>query len=659
MNRHVRWIAVLTILSLMSACLMMRRSVFVSRENEFRRAAAVRTRWIGLAQTGSCPAAAPASGWSERPLFPMKGLARGLQKSARDAGLDRFCVYEYHGAAVRPELPREIARQLRPGAEPDRVAMASSAISSLEEITWVPFFQRFADGVQILKTLPATSAPGDVRLAVLDSQPYGENVPGKPGRSEHGYALTHIAGRLACPQGEGSCAVQIAPRLALPVVKFDAVQGREETDETNGGFHGTYAALTKALWDEITSPKRPSHLVLNLSLGWDGEKFGGWENDPAKMTPDVQAVYKLLEFAAGQKVLVIAAAGNELSGPSPTGRPLLPAGWESRLRPGTREPLVYAVSGVDGQDHPLVNTRAQGEAPRVAYADHVVVPDFYAPDRPTATLTGTSVAAAVVSTTAALVWSQHPGMTPVEVMQQLDQSAAPLGRRPDFASASDPLAESVRRISVCRALSPAPCEPSPFPPPPLEEALSPFQAEKTMSGTSLLMAFANDTKKHPNLLDQPWVGPQPGADPCPSCAVTGPPDRLSAALRLPASLGGTAAVAQAAFKSSVGSATLTAEPDYKLRVEIPSTWAAGKLQDATLEIFAFNSRGRKKLLTGYSLATPLTPGATLERGVKADTPIQARLVFTLAPPKGAPPEMGPMSVDSPLFVEYRPPSPIY
>lgn len=662
MKRHVRWIIVLAILSLMSACFMMRRSMSGNPENEFRQAAAVRTRWIGLARTASCPAPAPASGWTERPLFPLKGLARDLETSARDAGLDRFCVYEYHGTAARPELPREIVEKLLPGAEPDRVAMAGSAAPvSLENITWVPFYQRFAEGVQILKTLPA-GAPAVVRLAVLDSQPNGEEVPRRSGRSEHGYTLTHIAGRLACPGGEGSCAIQIASRLALPVVQFDAVHGREVTDETlgdetlggetrRGGFHGTYASLTKALWDEITSPSRPPHLVLNLSLGWDGEKLGGWEKDLADMTPDVQAVYRVLAFAASQDVLVIAAAGNELSGPHPNGLPLLPAGWESRARPGEK-PLVYAVSGVDGEDHPLVNTRSHGEAPRAAYADHAVVPDFYAPGKATATLTGTSVAAAVVSTTAALVWNQHPGMTPADVMQQLDRSAAPLGRRPDFASASDPLARSVRRISVCRALSPAPCDPSPLPPPPLEDALSPFRADKTMSGTSLLASLGGG--KNPNLLDQPWVGPQPGADPCPSCAVTGPPDRAIAALQLPAPPGGMAAIAQASFKSFSDPAPVPPEPTYKLRVEIPRRWAAGNLLGATLEIFDFDSRGRKQLRTNFSLGTSLGQGETLEGEIKTGTPIQARLIFVLAPPAGSPPRTPPLSVDSPLFVEYRP-----
>jgi Subtilase family len=648
MKRHVRWIAVLAILSL-SACSLMPPRPVSDPEKDPSQAAAVKTRWIGLAKTGSCPLPSRGSGWIGRPLFPLEGLREAVRKSALQAGLDRFCVYEYGGFAADPELPPEIVERLSRGVEPDRVAMAGSAALSLEEITWRAFRRRFDEGVQIPipANLPAAITPA-VRLAVLDTQPDREDVPESPGWSEHGYSLEHMAAHLAC-RGVGDCTVQIASRLALPVVKFDAVHGREQTDVNNGGFHGTYASLVKALWDEVTAPGRPPHLVLNLSLGWDGEKLGGWQ-DPKDMTPDVQAVYRVLEFAADQGVLVIAAAGNELSGPNPTTRPLLPGGWESLAQPGGK-PLVYAVSGLDGGRHPLVNTRAHGEAPRAAYADHAVVPDFYDPKRPTATLTGSSVAAVVVSTAAALVWSQHPAMTPAEVMAHLDQSADPLGRRPDFASASDPLARTVRRISVCKALSPAPaaCDSAESKLKSMESVLSPFQA-KALSAGSLVVSPVGP--RNPNLLDQPWIGPQPGADPCPSCAVTGPPDRTVAALPLASPPAG---VAQAAFRSSPGE--LPPPPVYNLRLEIPSSWAAGALQSATLEIFGFDANGRRgKLLFGRQRTVTMQHGETLKvEGISAGTPIQARLVFVLAPPAGSPPGTSPLSVDSPLFVEYEAP----
>jgi hypothetical protein len=172
-----------------------------------------------------------------------------------------------------------------------------------------------------------------------------------------------------------------------------------------------------------------------------------------------------------------------------------------------------------------------------------------------------------------------------------------------------------------------------------------------MNGVS--SSFGLSTQKFSNLLDQPWVGPQPGADPCPSCAVTGPPDR-AAALQLAASPGGAAAIARASFKSSASSASPTPEPTYNLRIEIPGQWKGGDLLGATLEIFNFDSKGRKQIRDRYSLGTSLRSGETLEGEFKTGTPIQARLIFTLAPPKDSPSGTGLMLVDSPLFVEYRP-----
>lgn len=658
MKPHARWIAVLLAILSLSACYLGIR-IFLPLPrplpgpvpvNPAREAAAVKTRWIGMTtpEGRSCPVPKPESRWTGGPLFSLQGVETDLEATAHQAGLDRFCSYDYHGSAPNPELPPEVSARLV-NAVHDEVGMASMAgPDPLATMTRDPFYQRFSYHVQAPEGLPA-AAGSPVRLAVLDTQPDGEGVPHITGSSDHGYTLLHMAGDLACMPG-APCAVRIVSRLAMPVVKFDAVQGKEIIDPAKGGFRGTFADLSKALWNEIKQRRGPDHLVLSLSLGWDGEKLGGWEQSPAAMTPDVQAVYRVLEVAANRSILVIAAAGNELSGFQATEKPLLPAGWESRARPGKDTPLVYAVSGTDGRGHPLVSTRTHGEAARVAYADHAVVPDFYNPKQHTATLTGTSVAAAVVSTVAARVWSEHPGLTPAAVMDLLAQSGDDLGRKPDFAFPSGPVSASVHRISLCKALN-QPC--TLVAPPPLEPELSAFQPQQTLGalgGTSASLALT--TQKLHNLLDQPWVGPQPGVDPCPNCAVTGPPD--TAKLALPT---GTGDVALAAFRSGANvTAPLSAAAN--LRIEIPSAWAAGTLRGATLEVFDIDSQGRKQPRTGCSLATSFIQGSTLEvsnpclGAVSADT--QARLSFVLAPPPGSPPGTAALIVDSPLFVEYRP-----
>jgi hypothetical protein len=504
----------------LSACSTLPRPVVFDHDNAVRRQAEVRTRWVGVTRfwTRTCPAPHTASGWTVRPLVPMNRLVPALARSVRKAKLNRFCVYEYKGEppVTRLTLPREISARLR-SVEPDRIAL--SGMSTLQETTSEPFSKLFFDQVQRL-TGPTIAGTSRVRLAFLDTQPTGEGIPQPPDpdapeRSRHGYTLEHIAGTLACKDASTPCTVQVASRLALPVVGFDPETGQEVRDTTFGGYRGTFVDLNTAILDEIgdwlEDPNRPPHLVLNLSAGWDGEKLGGWDEDLKELTPDPWVIYGTLKAAADQGVLVIAAAGNELSGPTPTGQPLLPAGWEKpALRSGgawvwkndLATPFIYAASGVDGRDHPLVNTRKHGEAPRVAYADHVVVPDLNDPNTPptqyTATLTGTSVAAAVVSTSAALIWSYQPGLTPAGVMELLNESGVTLPRKHDF-SVSANVAQDVQRITLCRAvakargLSPDDC--AAVSPSALD--LSAFQAKNGQVALNLITPI--QTPQHPDV----------------------------------------------------------------------------------------------------------------------------------------------------------------
>jgi Subtilase family len=674
MRRHEQWIVTCAVLWL-SACSTLPRPVGPDN-NQARREASVRTRWVGVTRlwTGSCPVPRTA-GWTVRPLFPLNGLERGLGRSARKAKLNRFCVYEYKGSAPASgqlALPPEISARLR-SFEPDRVGV--SGMGSLEATTSAPFYQRFFEQVQIPADLPVENT-SHVRLAFLDTQPTGEGIPHPappeaPQRSLHGYTLTHIAGHLAgplaCRSPESLCAVEVASRLALPLVSFNPVAGQEQRDETFGGFRGTFADLSQALWAEITHWNemppglRPPHLVLNLSAGWDGEKLGGWEEDEADMTPDVQGVYRALKAAADQNILVIAAAGNERGGPNPTGQPLLPGGWEKPLRlsklqewgwKSLDKPLVYAASGIDGWGRPLVNTRKNGEAPRVAYADHVVVPDFYEPERYTATLTGTSVAATVVSTIAAVVWSYRPELTPTQVMETLSLSGEALStRKNDFSVPSVSPLPNVQRITLCRALSQA-WSTSETQRPSLDCAAEAPEVDlESFTATqvgSIEISFPFPATGHPDLRDGPWIGPQPAMDPCPSCAVD--PDGRFAFLAPPPSE--IAVVANASLRSYEN--TMLPDPYYRLLIEISDDWPAGVLREATLELFGFDpTTGRKKLLSGWSIVTsPLESGSTLE--VTFDDPgepFQAALSFVLDPPEGAPEGTPSLSVVSPLFVD--------
>lgn len=709
MRRHYRWIASSALLCLSACCMTPRPRV---------PAAVVKTRWIGVTKPWirECPASDLASGWKVRPLFPLPEKSKELQRSARQAGLTRFCVVEYTGTEEDPKLPRRLTLRLS-RAEHDSIALTTSA-EVLKGMTAEPFFQRFAAHVGRPESFHLADAPGQrVRLAFLDTQPTGVGIPSRPGegqpplKSDHGYSLTQIAGYLEGLEPEDFATDRRIPSIttraaadpgALQVTSQLALRGpepepervlpdgvrKEELDPSlesgAGGVVGSFNSLNSAIWNEVTdwqenlgTPGKPQHLVLNLSIGWDGEKFGGWEK-VSKMTPTIQAVYTALKFAADQGALVIAAAGNDRPCPKPTQQPLLPAGWQSLglKHHHPSPPFVYAVSGVDGRDRPLVNTRIKGEAPLVAYGDHVVVPDLHDGDLYTATLTGTSVASAVVSTVAALVWSHRSDLTPAELMQLLADSGQPLGRKPDFPA---PTSQHVRRISLCPALVAA-CPECAGPcgsyhasvPASIEDTLVAFPAEHTMDGATLTQRLAEDrcrlrpiffapprepvhpcpAEKLPNLVDQPWVGTQPGVDPCPNCTVTRvPPIPPDAELLSPSSFGMLAAAPESFLERSE---YLSSKPTYKMRIEIPEAFVAFDLQGATLEVSGFNANGRKQPMGGCSIGNLLRHGNSLEVTdlcfANPDDPFQAVLTFTLAP-TGPSAGTETYSIQSPLFVE--------
>ena len=688
MKRYGQWIITCAVLWL-SACSTLPSPV--GPDTEERRQAAVQTRWIGVPKiwTGNCPAS-PSSDWSVSPLIP-KGLRPSLASSVQKAGLDRFCVYKYEGTdpisrALKP--PRKILAQLR-SVEPDRLALSSMA--SLQETVSPQFSKRFFEQVQSLTSLPV-GATGRVRLVFLDTHPTGDGIPAGAPKSRHGYTLGHIAGRLANHQACAlNCTVEVASRLALPVVRFNPETGEElERNNATGGVRGTFTDLALAIVNEIDhwqdlnsalSSESQLRLVLNLSVGWDGEKFGGWGKEDLALALALDnekkyknevtgpsAVYRALKVAAEQGVLVVAAAGNERGGPNPTGLPLLPGGWEKPYRFSTEteewgwenigDPLIYAASGVDGFGHQLVTTRWRGEAPRVTYADHVTVPTLFSRNGETytATLTGTSVASAVISTIAAIVWSYQPDLAPKQVMSILDQSGTnPLGgtssgRPHDFAAPQN--SQRVRRITLCQALAKVWSRPAQQQSPVLTSRAptcgdvqtpapidaSAFDPSPTVDLGRSLPPLPLPFRPHRDSQDQSLPGPQPGVNPCPNCVVE-PPNHLTLSNQ----------IAFVANRPSNLYQSLLSTKSYTLLVELPSP-EEGILKGATLEIFKVDDSGKRTgPPSGKSFSLPA--GNTLK--VTFPDPgghFQAALTFTLAPDANTRPESY-LSVVNPLFVD--------
>ena len=507
-------------------------------------------RWIGIrsAQEALCP---DIPGWTAKPLFaPPPPAAR--ERAARTeygkdpaatptptptpspaptpsqetlAQLQRFCVYETDERPGRLPFPPTANGKLV------RVDQDCAGVSISGNTEWVPSSDRFFE--QAGKPAAALDIRNQrgVRLAFLDTQPTSEHVPPKrpveEWASEHGYTLAHMARNLICsPEDSEVCAAMITTRLALPIQQFDSRSRRgTKIIPEEGGQIGTQSDLARAIREEVDdwledlgNQGAPQHLVLNLSVGWDGELFGGLrEEQIAEMRAGSQAVYWALRYARDLDVLVLAAAGNACKGRSEG--PLLPAAWEEEA-PGdeacgghpAQGPLVYAVGGVDERGIALANARLRAMPPRAAYGREGVVPAL-TPGHSTNMYTGTSVATAVVSSIAAIVWDTLPDRSSHQIMDLLEQSGENLSAvRASFwrgagtaGSGSEP---PVSRISLCTALQKA-CKETGALNCPLRSSCEAWQPDMSVARVALVPPSLRTC--------HPWVHTQPPEEPCPVC----------------------------------------------------------------------------------------------------------------------------------------------
>jgi hypothetical protein len=201
---------------------------------------------------------------------------------------------------------------------------------------------------------------------------------------------------------------------------------------------------------------------------------------------------------------------------------------------GSYAPLVYAVGGLDGNDAATFLTRTGGQPRLAAYSENATASEDAVPtlDRRAAVLTGTSVASAVTSAAAALVWSQNPARTATEVMD-IVFAAGPqvMGIMPDLCLKGMSCKE-VHRLDLCAAVATAAaCPPGTTPCPVVQCAAPPPRGVPswtpaewttvTSHVTHMSPIFARtvgpvvspDTL-YPTNAGQPFVGPQPGGSGC-------------------------------------------------------------------------------------------------------------------------------------------------
>lgn len=476
-------------------------------------------RWIG-----SVAPCASVGNWNASSLFP--GAAPPL---------DQFCVYDW--TAMLPPTPIEIAAlPVLTGAgelaEDCPVVVPYSYDTLLGEELRAGL-KAHVGTVETLGVYAKTKQP--VRVVVVDTAPdSGDSTEIRIGNDRHGDTLASVIRDIGC--GPLGCGVEVVSALGLPWLD-------ETTRSEEGGHVGRLSDIAVAVHGAIEAAQTQGRdrVIINLSVGWEHLPGLAECDDLGGMTAPTHAVFEVLQRATCAGALVIAAAGNDAGGPQAPSGMACPARWEARSVTCDNDldgdPMVHAVGGVDYADQPIAITRPQGR-PRLAapsfggigWTDDDLIPS---------PLTGTSVAAAVASGVAAVVWSQRPNLQPTAVIDALHASGVVVGVA-DVCPAGGSVPCDVRRISLCTALGSAGvlglnCAASPARPvstPLLSSQLLALAAiELSGPGGGAVAEVADLTLLPRYLADSPalsgGVFPQPVVPVCPSCIFSyGPWDAV-------------------------------------------------------------------------------------------------------------------------------------
>ncbi len=424
-------------------------------------------------------------GWVWSTMFEDGSPGVDALTQAVPSELRRYCMYEYAGG-----LPEELGFY-----DPLLEAIDASPYMDLSSVAadcrgefpqgdlndlsvGVELHEAFRDNIDWVSG-PELGSTQDFRIpvdiAVIDtvSQRAAEDPFVDP-VNQHGEYMAALIADIACPEGDATCLETIHHVLAMPRDNWATPPNWIE-----GGEHGTQGDLALAIYEAVGDWRErtladpqgtPRRLVINLSLGW--ERLADHTTDPDRGPQ--RSLRTALEYASCQGALVFAAAGNnpdegcaqDHTGPlDPAGFEQIPAPTESECAamgfqplidhpvfggPGSYRPLVHAVGGVDQFDQPLINARVGGRPRLASYAANATIVDD---GLATETLTGSSVASAVASGAAALLWSYRHDLTPDEVVERLYSAGWDTGDQADFELAGG--SSSINRISVCGALTAA------------------------------------------------------------------------------------------------------------------------------------------------------------------------------------------------------------
>jgi len=448
-------------------------------------------RLIGALDTGvdDCAlAGALPSAWSATRLFEAGSPGVAGLSGALPSELGRYCAYDYVGpegqvgshyasltvavdnypAMDAATLSADCRGEFEQGNLYDSGVGVELREAMLANIGW-------DTGAAIMDEEGVEELRASIDVAVVDtvSQAAADD-PNIDPLSPHGLQMAELIGEVDCPTGELACREAIRHVLAMPRNDWSA-----EPDWTLGGRHGSQGDLALGIYEAVEAwrerrladPEASApRLVLNLSVGWTGLAEEALESSRGPHA----AVLAAARFASCHGALLIAAAGNaddELC-PGDSVGPLAPARFEALAAPSEAQcaalgyapawtldypvfgaglddyrPLVHAVAGVDEYDEPLLNARTDSSSRLVALGSTGIV------DPNAEVLAGSSVAAALSSGAAALVWSLRPELRADEVMELIYAAGWDTGRVADFGLPGP--AESVHRLAVCPALAEA------------------------------------------------------------------------------------------------------------------------------------------------------------------------------------------------------------
>lgn len=473
-------------------------------------------RWVTLREPAAC---ADSPGFQAEPLFP---------PSLDLPTLAGYCLHTWTGPAAPTVAELDAwTDTFEPGTLAEDCAfvtpLAHGGAASPPELLAAHLRDSI---VYRIGAVQGPHVPGPaVHVAVIDTTPDAPAATPVTGNNRHGDTLAALISEVVKVPG----AVATSTSLAMPWSTDPVTQ--EPYFDVGGGDFGYLSDLSRALLRAVQE-HRASHagapFVINLSLGW--EPHNSHSSCSGPLLPAVKAVRDVLDLAACEDgALIVAAAGNDMGGPSPGQGLTCPAAWMSKTPScAPARPLVIAAYGLDYADKPLAVARPGSASPFAAPAIGGVA--WRPGTSPPPPLSGTSVSAAAVTASLAAVWAFAPELRAEEVAGLLHEHALGLSAQADVCAEGLSTCE-VRRISPCGALSaldsPWTCSASTTTlavsnPPPDPALLSQLLASQDMATPlfAAVMSAPLPSDLAPAAGGQNNVYPSPIIPTCPNCFLS-------------------------------------------------------------------------------------------------------------------------------------------